>query len=525
MSTPVQLVWFKRDLRIKDHAPLVAAALAGRVLPLYVVEPDIIGAADYDAMHYRFVRDGLVELRAALAELGQPLVVRVGEAVEVLRALHEQTRFEVIHTHEETGNALTYARDIAVLDWARAVNVRVCETPQTGVVRRLGSRNGWSAIWGKRMKLPVLNAPDVLAGLSGVDAGRIPDAQALGLQDLHPAVSARQQRQRGGAAEAHATLQSFLAERGQRYHREMSAPGTAWRSCSRLSAYLATGAISMREVVQRARADERLPRRAASAFMSRLHWHCHFMQKLESQPSIEHRCFNAAYEGLRNGGNAESLYEAWCTGRTGFPFVDACMRSLQATGWINFRMRAMLVSFAAYDLWLDWRLFRDVLARQFIDYEPGIHISQIQMQSGTTGINTPRMYNPIKQGWDHDANGDFIRRWVPELANVPAPFVHEPWKLTPMEAEAAGLALGVDYPERVVDHAASVREARQRIGAVRRSAEHRGEAERVFEQHGSRKSSRDRMSNGTYRKRRTGGSDAPRFDAPNEDDNQRDLFD
>lgn len=525
MSTPIHLVWFKRDLRVTDHVPLVAAARTGRVLPLFIVEPDIIGAADYDAMHYRFLREALVELRAALAERGQPLIVRIGEAVSVMRALHQQTRFEAIHAHEETGNALTYARDQAVLDWAQATNVTVYETPQTGVVRRLGSRNGWSAMWGKRMKAPQLDAPTAMAGLSDLDAGTIPDAQALGLRDLHPAVDVREQTQRGGSTQARATLESFFDARGHRYHREMSAPGTAWQSCSRLSAYLATGAISMREVVQRSRTDDRLPRRASSAFVSRLHWHCHFMQKLESQPSIEHQCFNAAYEGLRDGGNAESLYEAWRTGRTGYPFVDACMRSLQTTGWINFRMRAMLVSFAAYDLWLDWRLFRDFLARQFIDYEPGIHISQIQMQSGTTGINTPRMYNPIKQGWDHDANGDFIRRWVPELANVPAPFVHEPWKLTPMEAEAAGVTLGVDYPERVVDHAISVREARKRIGAVRRSPEHRAEAARVFEQHGSRKRARDRMSNTSYRERRTSGSDAPRFDTPGEDDNQLGLFD
>lgn len=522
---PVHVVWFKRDLRVRDHAPLAAAARAGRVLPLYIVEPAVVGAADVDAMHYRFVRHGLVELREALAALGQPLVVRHGDAVEVLRALHAETGFTVIHAHEETGNAITFARDRAVAAWAREVGVALHEMPQTGVVRGLRSRDGWSAIWAKRMRAPIVAAPERLDGVTGVAVGEIPDAAALGLDDLHPAAAARDQRQRGGALAAHDTLASFLAERGRNYHREMSAPGTAWHACSRLSPYLAAGNVSMREVVQAARADSDIPKRAVSAFTSRLHWHCHFMQKLESQPSIETQCFNPAYEGLREGGNAAPLYEAWQTGRTGYPFVDACMRSLQATGWINFRMRAMLVSFAAYDLWLDWRLFRDFLARQFIDYEPGIHVSQIQMQSGTTGINTPRMYNPVKQGWDHDPDGDFIRRWVPELANVPAPFVHEPWKLAPIEAEAAGLTLGVDYPERVVDHAESVREARQRIGAVRRSPEHREQAAAVFERHGSRKTRRDRMSGKAYRQRRVAGSDAPRFDAPGDDDGQLGLFD
>ena len=111
----------------------------------------------------------------------------------------------------------------------------------------------------------------------------------------------------------------------------------------------------------------------------------------------------------------------------GYPFIDACMRALKQRGWINFRMRAMLVSFASYHLWLDWRLFRDWLACQFIDYEPGIHYSQIQMQSGLTGINTLRIYNPVKQGMDHDPAGVFIREWVPELKGIVGEAIHQPW--------------------------------------------------------------------------------------------------
>ncbi len=121
------------------------------------------------------------------------------------------------------------------------------------------------------------------------------------------------------------------------------------------------------------------------SFEGRLHWHCHFIQKLESEPAIEQRNVHRGFDGLRNEGELTDeerrRLEAWCTGRTGFPFVDACMRSLIATGWINFRMRAMLVSFASYQLWLHWRATGEHLARQFLDYEPGIHWPQVRSTS------------------------------------------------------------------------------------------------------------------------------------------------
>ncbi|MEL6678211.1 MAG: FAD-binding domain-containing protein, partial [Pseudomonadota bacterium] len=175
--------------------------------------------------------------------------------------------------------------------------------------------------------------------------------------------------------------------------------------------------------------------------------------------------------------NAERL-EAFASGQTGFPFVDACMRCLRDTGWMNFRMRAMLQAFASYHLWLPWRDSGLVLARLFTDYEPGIHWSQVQMQSGTTGINTVRIYNPVKQGLDQDPDGSFTRRWVPELAEVSDAELQEPWKFGEISA----------YPPRIVDHVAAAREAKEKVYAQRRGAEFRAEAQAIQSRHGSRRS-------------------------------------
>ena len=163
------------------------------------------------------------------------------------------------------------------------------------------------------------------------------------------------------------------------------------------------------------------------------------------------------------------------------------MRALRAHGWINFRMRAMLVSFASYHLWLPWQATAQALAPHFLDYEPGIHYSQFQMQSGTTGINTARIYNPIKQGHTQDPTGVFIREWVPELEDVPSDYLHSPHEMPALVAGMAGVRLGVRYPLPIVDHATAYREAKARLFAVRTSAAARSEAAVVYEQHGSRR--------------------------------------
>ncbi|MEM8548641.1 MAG: FAD-binding domain-containing protein, partial [Pseudomonadota bacterium] len=226
----------------------------------------------------------------------------------------------------------------------------------------------------------------------------------------------------------------------------------------RISPYLAWGALSMREVAQDAWArkvevkGQKGWAGSIKSFEGRLHWHCHFMQKLEDDPRIEFENLHRAYDGVRPKVPDATRLDAWANGETGLPFLDACMRSLRATGWLNFRMRAMVMATASSHLWLDWRAPGQVLARYFTDYEPGIHWSQAQMQSGTTGINTVRIYNPVKQGMDQDPTGEFTRRWVPELAALPNKWLYQPWAAPDEVLADAGVALGSDYPEPIVDH-------------------------------------------------------------------------
>ena len=213
------------------------------------------------------------------------------------------------------------------------------------------------------------------------------------------------------------------------------------------------------------------------SFIGRLHWRDHFTQKLEDAPEIELVDLHPGYEGMRDDAPDDPLFTAWAEGRTGLPFVDACMRCLGSTGWMNFRMRAMLQATVTYHLWRHWRSPALLLARLFTDYEPGIHYPQCQMQAGTTGINTVRVYNPVKQGHDQDPEGVFVARWVPELAGLPGPLRQEPWRATPLDLADADLRLGVDYPEPVVDHQAAARFARRAVHERRRSPEFRAIAD------------------------------------------------
>lgn len=481
------LVWFKRDLRIHDHAGLVVAQSHRDALALFVIEPEWLQSPECDASHVDFALSCLAELRVALGQLGLPLLVRVGSAVTVLAQLHNEVGYTHLLSHEETGPGLSYGRDRQVAAWCKSTGITWQEFTQTGVVRRLRSRSGWAAHWQARMNAPLHLLRGGFTAALPLDQPELPTLASLGLAP-HGKIL-----QTAGEKAARRTLKSFLQVRGYDYRKALSSPLSAEDGCSRLSPHLAFGTLSLRTVHQATEvAIGHTPDRALAyalrGFAGRLRWHCHFMQKPEDEPGIEFHNFARVFDGLREDDFNDAHFAAWCEGSTGYPMVDACMRSLVATGWLNFRMRAMLVSFASYHLWLHWRPTGLFLARQFLDYEPGIHWSQMQMQSGTTGINTLRMYSPTKQAQDQDPEGLFIRRWVPELARVPLPYLAEPWKMDVSVQRMANCLIGVDYPAPIVDDKAAMKAAKDRMYGLRKTPEARKEAGDVQARHGSRKS-------------------------------------
>ena len=482
-ETVTDVVWLKRDLRIADHEPLRQAAKGRAVLLLYIVEPEMYAVGDVDASHLAFVGECLDDLRGSVEALGGTLVVRIGEAVEVLEALHQELGFLRLWSHEETGNGWSYHRDRAVKEWTRRRGVVWSEHRHWGVVRGKRDRKGWAKQRNIFLVDPPSAAPESLRCPVSVGGDRFPEAATLGL-----AKSSKVDRQRGGEQLANETLQSFLHERGQKYTRAMSSPVSGWEACSRISPYIAYGCVSSRQCAHAARArreaavgpGSRSWVSAMRSFERRLAWRAHFAQKLETEPSLEWHSANRAFE--RHWPESEEALEHFDRvkqGLSGVPMVDACVRALRVHGWLNFRMRAMLVSFLTHHLQLNWQIIAHWLATQFLDYEPGIHYSQLQMQASVTGINTIRIYNPYKQAKDVDPDGLFVRRYIPELANTTDELVGHTAPCPPL----LRLTQSTSYPEPIVDVAERARVARKHLWSLRGSSEAREASKGVLARH------------------------------------------
>ena len=486
----MRVVWLKRDLLLADHAPLMEAVAHGDdLLLLYVVEPERLDQPDESMLHVAWDLANARTLLARVEALGGTMHIRTGRPEQVLQNLQDTSTIVSLHSHEETGLQWSWERDKRVMAWCEANDTVWHEHPWNGVVRRLTDRDRWNSIRNRRMVEPVLEAPARLpshSNLTCVDEtkGVFPCYNDLVKTPLE-----------AGEPAAHAWLHSFLSTRFGDYLPTISNPATSPEGSSRLSAYLTSGVLSVRQVKHAITTARQSPpegvdvavfRKNVDAFASRVSWRCHFVQRLEMETSMNERSINPELDEALGRVDDEQRFLAWAEGRTGWPFFDACMRSLRATGWINFRMRAMMQSVAAYTLWLPWQRSGQHLAKLFIDYEPGIHWSQIHMQSGITGINSVRAYSILKQSLDHDMNGDFIRKWVPELAMVPTPYIHEPWTMSDEMQATTGVIIGTTYPAPIVDETEARNQGIKATHAARRTDEVKARSAQVYAMHGSR---------------------------------------
>lgn len=477
----INIVWFKRDLRLRDHAPL-QAALADNlpILLLYIFDPIIWADSNYSERHLRFVKESLLDLNEQLINLclgknPPQICIFQGKTVDIFTQIHGVKRISKIFSHQETGLKVTYDCDKSVANFTRENDIQWFEYQCNGVKRAIQDRENWVKDWYAFMTTPI-------KGLSLENLEKLVISNDFLENELHTEtlfnIAEKTDNlalfQKGGEVLAFRYLKSFFDERSVDYFRYISKPLQSRKTCSRLSPYLAWGNLSIRQVYQISlETIKNKPsfKRGLINFNSRLRWHCHFIQKFESEDSMEFENVNRGYDSMKNDDNY-SNFVAWKEGKTGYPMVDACMRCLQKTGYMNFRMRAMLVSFLTHQLMQHWKQGAIHLAKLFLDFEPGIHYSQFQMQAGITGVNTVRIYNPVKQSQEHDPQGIFIKQWIPELRDCPEMFIHEPWKMTLMEQELYNFRLGgLGYPYPIINLEENTKLAKERIWGHRKKAE------------------------------------------------------
>ena len=483
-----KIVWFRYDLRLEDNQAFIEATKNGNVLPIFIFDKNYYKIDTSSSFHLKFCEDSLKDLNQSLKNLyNSKINIYYGDTTEILKNISKKFNISEIYSHHVFKNNYLSKIDGKISKFFKECNIQWYLFNQFGIQLGKRDRYRWSYNWNKFINQPVLE--------KRVNCNFIIDPD----HNKNCAISTNfiddKLIQEGGRKNALKLLNSFLDYRSDNYQKEMSSPITGEKSCSRLSPYITYGNISLREIYRatKQKLNEDISivkKKSLIAFKSRLAWHCHFIQKLYDEPEIEFKNLNSAFDGLREDDFNPYYYEAWKNGNTGYPFIDACMRYLKLNGWINFRMRAMLVSFASYQLWLDWKKTSKHMAKLFTDYEPGIHYSQFQMQSGTTGINSIRIYNPIKQSIDQDPDGNFIRKWVPELKNVQGKLIHEPWKMTYIDQKSISIELGKNYPLPIIENNKATKIAKDKIWKVKKSKEAKLLSSQILIKHASLSSRR-----------------------------------
>ncbi|MBS0444501.1 MAG: deoxyribodipyrimidine photo-lyase [Proteobacteria bacterium] len=476
------LVWLRRDLRTADNAALYhALKAADRVWCAFVLDRAILDDLPRADRRVEFIVESLGDVDRGLRELADTrLIVRHGQAVdEIVRlagALHVQA---VYASHDDDPAAL--ARDAqargALADAGIALHTMkdhvVFERNEvlTGGGTPYGVYTPYKAAWLKRLEpyyaraYPVERHAAALAPLPhGIPAG-MRSLKDIGFQPTNLA----QLKIPCGSAGAGELLADFLG-RIDDYAHARDYP--ALRGPSYLSVHLRFGTVSIRELVRAA--VERTASQGARTWLSELIWRDFYHQVLHHHPHVVTHAFRPAYDRIRweHGAQADRHFDAWCAGRTGYPLVDAAMAQINQTGYMHNRLRMVTASFLTKDLGIDWRRGEAYFARQLNDYDLAANNGGWQWAASTGCDAQPwfRIFNPVSQSRKFDPAAKFIRRYLPQLAALPDALIHAPWQARPIDLEAAGIQLGRDYPEPIVDHETARRRTLERYAVVKDAA-------------------------------------------------------